>query len=183
MFGIPNIMNLSVLPFDLARVFLVLLCAGMCSCSEPEDGGATADDESAETDVLVEPPPPPPIEEILEGQWRVVLFNARQEIFDGMHPVGSATDVRLHSLEIKWRNNVRTNREKDILGMAVRYTVFWDGPITKNGFTKLFSVYDAEVGRIIATDLLATNGVTTGDVAEGVGMAIGLGLSAAMQSE
>lgn len=166
-----------------ARMLLAVICGVMCSCSDDESAETSGDDEEAGTETIVSKPPQRPIEEVLEDKWRIALFNGRQEIFDGMHPVGRATDVRLHSLEIKWRDNLRTNKEKDILGMAVRYTLFWEGPVNKDGYTKLFSVYDMEVGRIIATDLLATNGVTNGELAEGVGFAIGLGLSAAMESE
>lgn len=178
-------MNPFIPPLLLGRMLLVTLFGALCACSEGDDSGLTAGDDGAhETeDAIAEPPSPPTIEEILENKWSVALFNARQQIFDGLHPIGRATDARLHSLEIKWKDNVRTNKEKDILGMAVRYTVFWEGPVNKQGFTKLFSVYDVEVGRIIATDLLATNGLTTNEVAEGVGFAIGLGLSVGSQGE
>jgi hypothetical protein len=178
MYGIPSSMNPFIPPLLRGRLFLILLCGAMCACSEDDHGAVSGEEGTEGIEDKVAEPPQPSIEEVLEGKWRIALFNARQEIFDGLHPIGRATDARFHSLEIKWKDNVRTNREKDILGMAVRYTVFWEGPVNKEGFTKLFSVYDVEVGRIIATDILATNGVTTSEVAEGVGFAIGLGLSA-----
>ncbi len=125
----------------------------------------------------------PPVERMLEDRWRSVLSSAKQEVFDTFHPVGRATGVELHAVEVKWKNSIRTNRLEDIEGMGIRYSVFWEGPLTKDGYTKLYSVYDAELGRLIGSEILATNGITNNDVAEGVGLAIGLGLSAAMESE
>jgi hypothetical protein len=164
---------------------LPLLLLGV-GCSDDDEGKAS--ESSAGSQAMTErlpeaPPEEPPIEKILERRWRGYIRDAGQDIFKSIHPVGRATGTKLHDLEVKWRNDIRTNRESDILAIGVRYSVTWEGPINKDGFTKLYSVYDAELERIIGTDLLATNGVTNGDVAEGVGIAVGLGIQAAMSGE
>ncbi|MBX3742501.1 MAG: hypothetical protein KF712_16055 [Akkermansiaceae bacterium] len=125
----------------------------------------------------------PPVERMLESRWRSVLSDSKQEIFEAFHPVGRATRIELHAVDVKWKNGIRTNRLEDIGGMGIRYSVFWEGPVTKDGYTKLYSVYDAELGRLVGSEVLATNGITNNDVAEGIGLAIGLGLSSAMESE
>lgn len=161
----------------------VVIAAGMISCEPDENSSGDLTGEASPTEVQEAPPPDPPIERLLERRWRVFLSNAGQQIFNEIHPVGQVTGTKLHELEVKWKGGVRTNRDADIVAIAVRYSVFWQGPINKDGYTKLLSVYDAELERITATDLLATNGITNGDVMEGVGIAIGVGIQAAMQSE
>lgn len=166
-------------------LLLPLLFLGS-GCSDEEEAKASESNSGTQSMAVSEPEPPPeepPIEKILERRWRVYIRDAGQDIFNSIHPVGRATGTKLHDLEVKWRNDIRTNRESDILAIGVRYSVTWEGPINKDGFTKLYSVYDAELERIIGTDLLATNGVTNEDVGEGVGIAVGLGIQAAMSGE
>jgi len=164
-------------PFMVCGVFAL----GVAACNGDE-GGAEVSSE-ASVGAVEEPIPESPIQRLLERRWRVFLSDAGQQIFNEVHPVGQVTGTKLHELEVNRKGGVRTNREADIVALAVRYSVFWQGPINKDGYAKLFSVYDAELERITATDLLATNGITNGDVMEGVGVAIGVGIQAAIQSE
>lgn len=160
-----------------------MFAAGVISCERDENPSRDLTGATSPAEVPEAPPPAPPIERLLERRWRVFLANSGQQIFNEIHPVGEVTGTKLHELEVKWKGGVRTNREADIAAIAVRYSVFWEGPINKEGYTKLLSVYDAELERITATDLLASNGITNSDVMEGVGIAIGVGIQAAMQSE
>lgn len=163
----------------LAVCGAIVLGLAACDRNRTADGAT----EVSSSTLVEESVPEPPVERELECRWRVLLANAGQRIFNEIHPVGEVTGIKLHDLQVKWKGGVRTNQEADIVAIAVRYSIFWQGPINKDGYTKLFSVYDAELERITATDLLATNGITNGDVMEGVGVAIGVGIQAAMQSE
>lgn len=161
----------------LAAALLIFLLG----CDREKGSQGNASPESADAPQAI--PEDPPIEKELERRWQAYILASRQEIFNALHPIGKAGSAVLHQLEVKWKDGRRTNREEDILMIGVRFTVFWDGPITKDGYTKLFVVYDSEVGRITGTQVLATNGITNDQFAEGVGYAVGLGIAASMQGE
>ncbi len=91
------------------------------------------------------------------------LETEQQEIFDAIHPLGEATGLKVHAVE-----HHETNTGDQV---AIRLTLSWDGPITKEGFTKLILIYDMEAERYTDFQILATNGVTNEDA---VTMLIGL---------
>lgn len=103
----------------------------------------------------------------------------KQDLFDAIHPVGKATSVKIHDITIDWKGGRPSKKEKNILGFTVRYTIYWDGPIQKNGYTKVESHYDAESERW-SGQILATSGITNDDVAYGVGYAAGTVIGAAL---
>ena len=85
-----------------------------------------------------------------------------------MHPVGTAKSVKVHDVTVdQWKNGNKTNSEKDIIQFTVRFTIYWSGPITKDGYTKATQTYDEESDRWIGGKILSTNGVTNTEVKEG----------------
>ncbi len=105
-------------------------------------------------------------EELVEAMLSI-LDQQKQQIFDAVHPVGKAKRVKLHELTIKWKNDKESNREEDILAITVRYTLYWEGPITTDGYTKISSTLDTESERW-SGQVLATNGTTNDEVGEAV---------------
>ncbi len=97
------------------------------------------------------------------------LNSTKQQWFDHFHPIGTARNIVLHSA-----NDVKTPTGRQV---NARFTIYWDGPLTTNGFTKVQAVYDYESGRWIRPQILETNGVTNAQAAEGVGEFIGGALS------
>ncbi|MEI8285480.1 MAG: hypothetical protein WCG52_10880, partial [bacterium] len=93
------------------------------------------------------------------------LNESRQEFFDAIHPVGTAKSVKINSL----------NSKPPFLD--VRMTIFWEGPIIKDGYTKIAFRYDSEVRRIVGLKVEGTNGMTKEDV----GFAAGTILSALLK--
>ena len=160
------------------------LCLGMVACDDHGSGksknGATASSSGTEVPAKKEEPP---IEGILERRWSADISEAKQQIFDAVHPIGTAKSTRLHELKVTWKNGVRTNRPEDIVLIEVRYTVFWQGPVTKDGFTKMSMVYDPEIERFTDTKIIATNGITNDRFAKGVGIAVGFAVGAAMSGD
>ena len=51
-------------------------------------------------------------------------------------------------------------------GADVTFTIYWKGPITSDGYTKVAAHYDAQVQRWTRTTILATNGITNGQANE-----------------
>ena len=82
------------------------------------------------------------------------LQNHRQQIFDAFHPIGTAKYIKVHSIEV-YGNNVD----------AV-FTIYWQGPITTDGYTKVAMHYDGDVERWTAAQILATNGMTNSQAGE-----------------
>ena len=89
----------------------------------------------------------------------------KQNIFDSIHPVGTAKSLTVHDVTINWKPNTRHTQPQDILQFTVRFTLYWEGPVTKDGYTKLEKTYDNESQRWVNGSILETNGVTNSDTA------------------
>ena len=90
-------------------------------------------------------------------------------IFNGFHPVGTAKGVTVHDVAITWKHGQPTNRLNDVQAYNVRFTLYWEGPITRDGFTKIGATFDAESQRWIGSQIVATNGVTNQQAGEAIG--------------
>lgn len=101
------------------------------------------------------------------------LVQNKQAIFDYLHPTGTATGLKVHEVSLTWKDGNDTERIQDVTSFTVRFTVYWQGPITNNGFTKVEATFDTESERYTSFNILATNGITKSDVADGVGAFIG----------
>jgi len=85
------------------------------------------------------------------------LNSVKQDFFDAIHPIGTAKSIKLNS----------TTSNPPYLD--VRMTVFWEGPINKDGYTKVIFRFDSEIDRITELEIEDTNGLTM----EGIGYAAG----------
>lgn len=111
------------------------------------------------------------IEQRILADWqRNTSQTGIQGLFDAIHPTGKATSIKFHDVSIKqWKRGIDTNRYEDIVQYNLRLTLYWEGPVTKDGFTKLNFVYDAEAGRPVGMQILGTNGSTKVDAAKAAG--------------
>jgi hypothetical protein len=102
------------------------------------------------------------IESTLQANIQKKLSQNKKELFKSIHPIGNAREVRVHEVHSQWRSqNPKTL--KDLKGYSVVYTIYWSGPITADGYTKVESYFDADVDRFTQTRVLATNGTTKSD--------------------
>lgn len=85
----------------------------------------------------------------------------KQKWFDRFHPIGTAKTIKLH--ETKVENTAQGKRT------TARFTVYWEGPFTKDGFTKIQAIHDEESNRWVRAEILETNGTTKTQVLDGVG--------------
>ena len=96
-----------------------------------------------------------------------ILSPSKQAIFNYYHPVGTAKRISVHNAEVK----------QDAGGgplLAIRFTLFWEGPITTDGYTKILWEWDPENNQN-SLRILATNGITNedaGNLAIQVGAAV-----------
>jgi len=72
-----------------------------------------------------------------------------QILADSIHPCSTVTNVRIHEVS------------DSASQVVIRYTLFWEGPITKDGYTKIRSVYDKELERYVDTKIEATSAITS----------------------
>jgi len=118
------------------------------------------------------------VEDRLKAILEIAANRNKQQIFASIHPVGTAKSVVIHDVTvISWKQGRPTNRLEDALKFTVRYTLYWQSPLTTDGYTKVSQSYDAEVQRYIAGEILVTNGVTNSDAAYAIGYAAGTILS------
>jgi hypothetical protein len=106
----------------------------------------------------------PRIEQVLGAEIQKDLNQNKQKLFTNIHPVGTAKSVTLHDVTVTaWKRGQDTNRFEDVQQFTVRFTLYWEGPITKDGYTKIASTYDVESQRYTSGQILATNGMTNQD--------------------
>jgi hypothetical protein len=110
-------------------------------------------------------PSPREIEEACSAQLQLGLQagfeSKKQELFNAFHPIGTAKSVVFHDLTISgWKHGNVTGREDDILGFSTRFTIYWEGPVVKDGFTKVSATWDGESQRWYPGQIIATNGMT-----------------------
>lgn len=110
------------------------------------------------------------IEDVLAHELQQGFTTNRQRIFEGMHPVGTANSVVVHEVKVdEWKNGRNTNDFTGIQKFTVRYTLYWSGPITKDGYTKVSQTFDAESQRYVSAQILSTNGITNANAGEAAG--------------
>jgi hypothetical protein len=105
-------------------------------------------------------------EQMIATQIQNALDSDLQQVFNRIHPVGTAKSAQVHDVAILWKRGVPSKRLDDVQTFTVRYTLYWEGPVTKDGYTKISETYDAEIGRYTAGRILATNGITNRDASE-----------------
>jgi len=107
------------------------------------------------------------VEQRIANNCQSLLTRDKQAVFDQLHPIGTAKSIVVHEVNVdSWKHGKATNQESDIIRFTVRYTLFWEGPITTDGYTKIESTYDMESQRW-TTKVLGTNGTTNEDVKSG----------------
>ena len=108
-----------------------------------------------------------PLEVVLAKKLETAFNANKQVMFNRIHPVGTATGVKVHEVSVEWKNGKPTNREKDVTQFTVRFTIYWHGPIIKDGYTKATQTYDEESNCWVGGQILSTNGVTNTEVRDG----------------
>lgn len=110
---------------------------------------------------------PKDVEAALSKEIQARLDKDKEKLFHSVHPVGTGKSVKVHEVKTYWKTEEPKSIE-DLEGYVVRYTIYWEGPIRKDGYTKLVSVFDAEVDRFTASEVQATNGITKDDAMTGL---------------
>lgn len=116
----------------------------------------------------------------LERSFTNVLNENRQAIFDAIHPVGTAQSVTVHDVHVNWRRGEPSEAPNEAESVTITFTLHWEGPLTRNGYTKFYAVYDFDVDDFIHQELVATNGITNEDIEYAVGFALGIALQQAI---
>ena len=107
-------------------------------------------------------------------------YNGRyvpQAIFEMVHPVGTASEIKVHDVSLTWKNGRASSNEDDILSWTCRLTVYWSAILVTDGFTKLLVTFDNESKRISDIQILATNGQTSEEIGWNIGYLIGAALA------
>lgn len=80
-----------------------------------------------------------------------IMFKDKQSLYDRLHPVGTATNLVVHS--------VRKTTTQSGDAVAIDYTINWKSLTTNNGFTKCRMLIDRQSEKI-EVKVLETNGIT-----------------------
>jgi len=109
---------------------------------------------------------PVDVEAKLAAKIQADLDTNKNAFFHKIHPVGTATSVKVHNVKSFWRVDNPKNLN-DLQGFVVSYTIYWRGPIITDGYTKLASMYDGDIGRYTKSKVIETNGITNDDAMQG----------------
>lgn len=99
------------------------------------------------------------IREQLVAGWSRILNENPQRVFNAFHPVGTASHVEVHDVQ-------------PALGQggqklwAIRFTIFWRGPVQTDGYTTVVTYFDVDSKRNVGTEVLSTNGITNQQAGE-----------------
>lgn len=97
------------------------------------------------------------IRQELFREFDIAMKDNKQKIFDQMHPIGTAKSLSLHTLDVtKWRGDTPVE-------LSCNFTVYWEGPITTDGYTKATYIVDCDSKKITRISVNATNGLTNKD--------------------
>lgn len=123
-----------------------------------------------------------PLGEAIKENLQSRFNTNRQQIFKSFHPVGTATSIEVHNVQIAWKNPDGAKNLNNMAGFAVRFTIYWRGPLTADGFTKVVAAFDNESKRYLESKILATNGVSNAETANAAANFLG-GLLEGMMSD
>jgi len=89
------------------------------------------------------------------------------------HILATANDVELQEFMLVDKNAKPTDKTDNAVGFGIVFTIFWQGPVTKDGYLKLFAYYDVSLRTFSKVEVVATNGVLNEDAAKGFGEILG----------
>jgi len=112
-------------------------------------------------------------EEKLQESVAKWLKGSKQQIVVKYHILATANDVELQEFMLVDKNAKPTDKTDNAVGFGIVFTIFWQGPVTKDGYLKLFAYYDVSLRTFSKVEVVATNGVLNEDAAKGFGEILG----------
>ena len=112
-------------------------------------------------------------EEKLQESVSTYLKANKQQIVEKYHLLATAKDVELQKFMLVDRNAQPTDKLENAIGYAILFTVFWEGPVTKDGYLKLNAFFDFSARTFTDVRVVQTNGVLNEDAAKGIGEILG----------
>jgi hypothetical protein len=108
-----------------------------------------------------------------ESRIRDTLVSALQEKFgrdkqqryEKIHlagELGQAKNDVIQDVSIQWKDGRPTDNAADIAVFTVDHTLYWQTPLTKDGYTRFTDTYDCSSGtpQLTNSKIVATNGIT-----------------------
>jgi hypothetical protein len=89
----------------------------------------------------------------------------KQQRYEKIHLAGEfghAKNDVIQQVSIQWRDGRPTDNAADITAFTVDHTLYWQTPLTKDGYTRFTDTYDCSSGtpQLINSKIVATNGIT-----------------------
>lgn len=94
-------------------------------------------------------------------RWKRWLLPHIDDIFHAAHPIGEATGLKVTAV------GHRHTPDRDLTDVS--FTLFWRGPITIDGYSKMRLTLDDDSQAVVDLQVLATNGITNVDLAKSLG--------------
>ena len=91
----------------------------------------------------------------------------KQQRYEKIHlagELGTAKKDVIQSVSVQWKGGHATDNVADVAGFTVDHTLYWQTPLTADGYTRLSDTYDCSSGtpELTNSNIVATNGITIG---------------------
>jgi hypothetical protein len=109
--------------------------------------------------------PPSKLQAALTSALQEELSENKQQLYEKTHVAGELSTAKkdvIQSVSCQWRGGRPTDDAADLVSFTVDHTLYWETPLTKDGYTKFSDTYDWSNGTSHVTDskIIATNGIT-----------------------
>ena len=109
--------------------------------------------------------PPSKFQAALTSAFQEDLSREKQQLYEKTHiagEFGKPKNDMIQSVSCQWKGGRPTDNSADLLSITVDHTLYWETPLTKDGYTKFSDTYDCSSGTSHLTDskIIATNGIT-----------------------
>lgn len=167
------VVGIAVAAMLLGLLLVVAIAPGASTKSSSSQSTAgTAETATTVVDAVPRPPRnryPEELQASLTAHVTERLKANKQRLFDGFHPTGRATDVKVNEVKVRWKDGALRRQWEDVESYAVRFVLYWQGPITTDGYSEIELLYDAAIDRIVSQRVLRTNGITRDDLSSAAG--------------
>jgi len=100
---------------------------------------------------------------IFELEQSLNKGSTAQTYFDHLHPIGSADSICVTDADLTWRPGTTEASKKNVMKVTFDALLFWEGPIQKQGLTRIRVTYNYELQAVSDFKIISTNGKTMDD--------------------
>lgn len=105
------------------------------------------------------------VQKAITAAFQEEFSRDKQERYEKAHlagEFGTAKKDVIQGASIQWKGGRATDNAADVASFVVDHTLYWETPLTSDGYTRFNDTYDCTSGspELVNSKIVATNGVT-----------------------